>query len=136
LGEEENRPIENRGYNTEEIWLSQEGAVQLFTETGAGTAAQILGGMGQLQFDVLIHRLANEYKVEPRLTPLPFQVARWPRSGFDPEAFRFSDAVKVVEDRVGRPVLLLKSAWYLERIAEKHPDLVLTETPDAPPTAG
>jgi peptide chain release factor 3 len=116
--------------------LSQEGAVQLFTETGAGTAAQILGGMGQLQFDVLIHRLANEYKVEPRLTPLPFQVARWPRSGFDPEAFRFSDAVKVVEDRVGRPVLLLKSAWYLERIAEKHPDLVLTETPDAPPTAG
>jgi peptide subunit release factor RF-3 len=36
----------------------------------------------------------------------------------------------VVQDREGRPVLLLKSAWYLDRIAEKHPDLVLAETPD------
>jgi peptide chain release factor 3 len=114
--------------------LSQEGAVQLFTETGAGTAAPILGGMGQLQFDVLVHRLTTEYKVTPRLSPLPFQVARWPQSGFDPEAFRFSDAVKVVEDRVGRPVLLLKSRWYLERIAEKHPELVLSETPDPTPS--
>jgi peptide chain release factor 3 len=114
--------------------LSQEGAVQLFTESGAGTAAPILGGMGQLQFDVLIHRLATEYKVEPRLSPLPFQVARWPQAGFDPEAFRFSDAVKVVEDRVGRPVLLLKSPYYLDRLAEKHPDLVLSETPEGSPS--
>jgi len=112
--------------------LAQEGAVQLFSEPAAGTAAPILGAMGQLQFDVLVHRMSTEYKVPLRLTPLPYQVARWPRAGFDPDAFRFSDAVRVVEDRVGRPVLLLKSPWYLERIAEKHPDLVLTETPDAP----
>jgi len=112
--------------------LAQEGAVQLFTDVGAGSAAPILGAMGQLQFDVLVHRLNSEYNVALRLSPLPYQVARWPRAGFDPDAFRFSDAVRVVEDRLGRPVLLLKSPWYLERIAEKHPDLVLTETPDAP----
>jgi peptide chain release factor 3 len=115
--------------------LAQEGAVQLFYETGAASTAPIIGGMGQLQFDVLEHRMATEYKVDLRLTPMPHQVARWPRAGFDASAFRFSDALKVVEDREGRPVLLLKSAWYLDRIAERHPDLVLAETPDlASPT--
>jgi peptide chain release factor 3 len=110
--------------------LAQEGAVQLFSETGAGSAAPIIGAMGQLQFDVLAHRMASEYKVKLRLSPMPHQLARWPTAGFDAGAFRYSDAVKVVQDREGRPVLLLKSAWYLDRIAEKHPDLVLAETPD------
>jgi peptide subunit release factor RF-3 len=68
--------------------------------------------------------------VDLRLTPMPHRVARWPRAGFDAAAFRYSDALKVVEDREGRPVLLLKSAWYLDRIAERHPDLVLAATPD------
>jgi len=115
--------------------LAQEGAVQLFYEIGAGSAAPIIGAMGQLQFDVLKHRLSSEYNVDLRLTPLPHQLARWACAGFDPGDFRFSDAVKIVEDREGRPVLLLKSAWYLERIADKHPDLVLAETPQEPPNA-
>jgi peptide chain release factor 3 len=110
--------------------LAQEGAVQLFFDEGAGSAAPIIGAMGQLQFDVLTHRMESEYKVKLRITPLPHQVARWPVSGFDADDFRFSEAVKVVADREGRPVLLLKSPWYLERIAEKHPDLVLSDAPD------
>jgi peptide chain release factor 3 len=92
--------------------------------------------MGQLQFDVLQHRMENEYNVNLRLTRLPYQVARWPISGFDSADFRLSDAVKVVSDREGRPVLLLKSPWYLERIAEKHPDLVLTDSPENLATRG
>jgi len=116
--------------------LAQEGAVQLFHDSGGG-AAPIVGAMGQLQFDVLRHRMASEYKVDLRLTPMPHQVARWPQAGFDADLFRHSDAVTVVHDRERRPVLLLKSAWYLERIAEKHPDLILLETPgaDVPATA-
>jgi peptide chain release factor 3 len=110
--------------------LAQEGAVQLFFEQGAGSSAPIIGAMGQLQFDVLQHRMESEYKVKLRLTLLPHKVARWPVSGFELDDFRFSDAVKVVTDREGRAVLLLKSPWYLERIAEKHPDLVLSDAPD------
>jgi len=110
--------------------LAQEGAVQLFFEQGVGSAAPIIGAMGQLQFDVLQHRMQSEYNVKLRLTPLPQKLARWPVSGFDVDDFRYSDAVKVVDDREGRPVLLLKSAWYLERIAEKHPELVLSDAPD------
>jgi peptide chain release factor 3 len=112
--------------------LAQEGVVQRFTEPGAGTAAMVLGAVGPLQFEVLQHRLAAEYNVECRLTPLPYQVARWARAGFDPGAFRYADSVKIVADRDGHPVLLFRSPWNLDVTRQKHPDLVLAETGDAP----
>jgi len=110
--------------------LVQEGAVQLFREPGGGSATLILGAVGQLQFDVFRHRLMNEYGVEPGLIPLDFRFARWPQADFDVEIFRFSERVRVFEDREGRAVLLAKSDWDLKRIEEKHPGLKLAETAD------
>jgi peptide chain release factor 3 len=112
--------------------LAQEGAVQLFRESAAGgSAGQLLGAVGPLQFDVLQHRLATEYKVELRLTPLPFTVARWLRGEFDPDLFRHSESLKLILDRDDRPVLLLRNAWYEERLREDHPELELAQTADA-----
>ncbi len=108
--------------------LAQEGAVQLFREPGSGSAAPILGAVGPLQFDVLKHRLLSEYKVDLRLSALPYTAARWFKSEFDPEIFRYSDATRLIEDREGRPVLLLRSNWYLDRILEKNPELEFSET--------
>ncbi|MEB2344510.1 MAG: peptide chain release factor 3 [Deltaproteobacteria bacterium] len=110
--------------------LAQEGVVQLFAEPGSGSSAPILGAVGPLQFEVLQHRLATEYRVALQLTPLPWTLARWPRAGFDPEAFRFSDSVRVVEDRDGSPVLLFRSPWNLQVTRDKYPALVLAETGD------
>ena len=110
--------------------LVQEGAVQLFREPGGGSATLILGAVGQLQFDVFQHRLASEYGVEPGLSPLDYKLARWPQADFDTEIFRFSERVRVFEDREGRAVLLAKSEWDLKRIEEKHPELKLAETAD------
>jgi peptide chain release factor 3 len=107
--------------------LAQEGAVQLFTEPGAGTAVPILGAVGPLQFDVLQHRMATEYKVALNLTPLPYKMARWLGPGTDTDLFRFSET-KLLEDRDGHAVVLAKSPWYLERLQEKHPELVLNPT--------
>jgi peptide chain release factor 3 len=112
--------------------LAQEGVVQIFTDPGGGSAAPIVGAVGPLQFEVLQHRLKTEYRVELALAPLAYQLARWPHAGFDPAAFRFSDSVRVVEDREGRPVLLFRSAWNLDVVREKHPELELAETGDAP----
>jgi len=108
--------------------LSQEGAVQLFREPGGGSTAPIVGAIGPLQFDVLVHRMQSEYKVELRLEPLHYRVARWVVSGLDPSLFRHSDATRVVEDRAGQPVLISESAWHLERAVERHPELKLSET--------
>ncbi len=110
--------------------LAQEGAVQLFTDMTTGVASPIMGAVGQLQFEVLIHRMQTEYKVKLKLAPLPYQVARWPQGGFDPDIFRFSETAKVVEDRDGRSVVLFKSLWNLDWVRQKYPDLELAETAD------
>ena len=110
--------------------LAQEGAVQIFTEPGAGTAAPILGVVGPLQFDVLVARLASEYSVELRLAPLPFKIARWVHGAFDPDVLRYSGTLKLVEDRDRRTVLLAESLWHVERALARHPEIVLSETSD------
>ncbi len=110
--------------------LTQEGAVQIFTEPGAGTAAPILGVVGPLQFDVLVARLASEYGVELRLATLPFKIARWVHGAFDPEVLRYSSTLKLVEDRDRKTVLLAESAWHIERALDRHPEIALSETSD------
>jgi peptide chain release factor 3 len=110
--------------------LVQEGAVQLFRDPHAASATLILGAMGPLQFEVMRHRLDQEYGVLPDLTPLPFKLARWPQGEFDPEIFKFSERIKVVRDREGRHALLAQSEWDLSRALERHEDLVLADTAD------
>ena len=110
--------------------LAQEGAVQLFSDAGAGTAAQILGVVGPLQFDVIVARLASEYGVELRLAPLPYKVARWIHGAVAAELLRYSESMKLVTDRDGKPVLLAESPWHVERAVARHPELELSETSD------
>jgi len=107
--------------------LTQEGLIQLFSEPGALSAAPILGAIGPLQFDVLKFRLKGEYNVDVRLSPLPYAVARWPKGDFDPDAFRYSQTTKIVEDREGRAVILFENIWSLNSARQKHPDLELAE---------
>ena len=55
--------------------LSEEGAVQLFQPFKNNDL--ILGAVGQLQFDVVVFRLKDEYKVECKYEPISVQTARW-----------------------------------------------------------
>jgi peptide chain release factor 3 len=110
--------------------LVQEGVVQLFRDPEGGSASWILGAMGPLQFDVMKHRLATEYGVELKLSPLPYTIARWPQAGFDPEDFRYSERIRVVRDRDDHWALLAQSPWDLDRLLERNESLVLAETPD------
>ena len=111
--------------------LSQEGAVQLFAEDEQSSGT-IVGAIGPLQFDVLKHRIAAEYKVELRLSPLPFQLARWPVAGFDAEMVSNSQMLKLVYDRDRRPVLLARSQAFLDGLEQRHPDLKLSATATDP----
>jgi peptide chain release factor 3 len=110
--------------------LVQEGAVQLFRERSGGSAALILGAMGPLQFEVMKHRLANEYRVDLELTPLPFKLARWPQGDFDEKIFRYSERIRVVKDLEDRFAILAQTDWDLSRALERNEGLVLSETAD------
>ena len=74
--------------------------------------------------------MAAEYKVELRLSPLTFKVARWPQAGFDEDMVRHSQMTKLVFDRDNRPVILAQSQAFLDNLVQKNPELELADTPD------
>ena len=55
--------------------LSEEGATQLFMPVASNDL--ILGAVGVLQFDVVVYRLLDEYKVDCAYEPVSVATARW-----------------------------------------------------------
>lgn len=107
--------------------LREEGAVQILYDTDESKRDPILAAVGQLQLEVVQHRLQNEYGVETRLEPLGFQVARWVTGGWSAldQVGRIFNC-KTVRDAWNRPVLLFKNDWNLNQLNEEHPDLELS----------
>ncbi len=113
--------------------LTQEGAIQLFQQAGAGTESYIVGTVGTLQFEVLEYRLKNEYNVDIILQMQPFEVARWMAfedgSEVTPAALRGADRGMFVYDRKQNPVLLVNNEWALGWITDNNPKLQLNQVP-------
>ena len=115
--------------------LREEGAVQILYDTDQSRRDPILAAVGQLQLEVVQHRLENEYGVETRLEPLGYQVARWGNGGWaalDKVGRIFN--CKTVQDAWSRPVLLFKNTWNLNQLQEEHVDLELSSV--APVVSG
>ncbi len=107
--------------------LGEEGAIQVFRPVG-GTVL-LLGAVGQLQFEVVAHRLEHEYGVRARILPSRFQVARWvscdPADGGERELKRFIDANshRVAYDAVDAPTVLVEYAPELRAIEANWPKI-------------
>ena len=107
--------------------LREEGAVQILYDTDESKRDPILAAVGQLQLEVVQHRLENEYGVATRLEPLGFQVARWVTGGWQElEKVGRIFNCKTVRDAWNRPVLLFKNEWNLNQLHEEHPDFALS----------
>jgi peptide chain release factor 3 len=94
--------------------LAHEGVIQVFVNPNVGRQDPVLGAVGMLQFEVLKERLKNEYRVKVELRPQDWRMARW--VGGDPEAlnwFKGRRDFKLVEDRHGDTVVLVKAPWAL-----------------------
>jgi len=104
--------------------LGEEGAIQVFKPVAAG-GAMLLGAVGQLQFEVVAHRLKAEYGVEARLMPSRYSMARWV-SAADPKIFKaFLDvnASNIAYDVIDAPAFMATSAAQLRVAKERHPDV-------------
>lgn len=55
--------------------LGEEGAIQVFRPHLGSTL--LLGAVGNLQFEVVTHRLQHEYGVDARIASAKYQLARW-----------------------------------------------------------
>jgi len=107
--------------------LGEEGAIQVFRPV-AGSVL-LLGAVGQLQFEVVAHRLEHEYGVKARITGSSYNVARWvtcaPEDGGEQELKRFIDANahRVALDAVDAPTVLLDHMATLRAVEANWPKI-------------
>ncbi len=108
--------------------IAQEGAIQIFQEYNTGLEEIIVGVVGVLQFDVLKFRLENEYNVEIRLEPLPYEHIRWITStDTDLDKITGTSDMKKVKDLKGNPLLLFINAWSVGMTLDRNKGLELSE---------
>ncbi len=102
--------------------LAEEGVTQLFRPVIG--ADFIVGAVGQLQFEVMADRLANEYQLEVLFEPAPYAEARW-LVGDKAEVEDFASKHKSAmgTDIDDQPVFLAKSSWELGYVAERFPKI-------------
>ena len=108
--------------------IAQEGAIQIFQELSTGMEEIIVGVVGVLQFDVLKYRLENEYNVEIRLEPLPYEHIRWIENrDIDLDRLSGTSDMKKIRDLKGNPLLLFINAWSVGMTLDRNKGLILSE---------
>ena len=109
--------------------IAQEGAIQIFQEFNTGMEEIIVGVVGMLQFEVLKYRLENEYNVEIKLEPLPYEHIRWIENKDDVDVAKIvgTSDMKKVKDMRGNPLLLFINAWSVGMTLDRNDGLVLSE---------
>ena len=103
--------------------LGEEGAIQVFRPL-AGSLL-LLGAVGQLQFEVVAHRLEHEYGVKARIMGSHFNLARWVTSDDANELKKFIDANthRVALDAVDAPTLLVDHSATLRAVEQQWPKI-------------
>ncbi len=101
--------------------LVSEGTVQeLEAERATVTREPLIGAVGKLQFEVLQHRLRDEYGVETQLSPLPFECSAWLEG--DRETFEAPTTSLLARDSRGRLVILFQNEWDKRAAARRNPE--------------
>ncbi|HVQ76625.1 MAG TPA: peptide chain release factor 3 [Candidatus Binatia bacterium] len=105
--------------------LEEEGAIQVLVAADGVRRDLVLAAIGELQFDVVVARLAGEYGVETSIERLPYVVAR--QVVGDPPAISrilwpYNGALRL-RDREGRLVALFVSLRDLDFCTEKNPGI-------------
>jgi peptide chain release factor 3 len=103
--------------------LAEEGVAQLFTMQPGNR--KIIGTVGELQFEVIQHRLLHEYGASCRFEGKPFSKACWLTSD-KPE--KLADFIRlkssyIAYDKDNNPVFLAETDWILRMNVENNPDI-------------
>ena len=108
--------------------LTEEGAAQVFFAESQMGPVPIVGAVGLLQFDVMVHRLENEYGAPCSLENLPFRYPRWV-TGPEEEIQRLGESqdLSLLYDAKSHPVLLFRDEWRLRWALDRHSSLTFHE---------
>jgi peptide chain release factor 3 len=113
--------------------LSDEGAAQAFFAESSMGPVPVIGAVGMLQFDVMVHRLENEYGAPCTLENLPYRYPRWV-TGPQEAISRLGEAqdLTLLLDSKDNRVLVFRDEWRLRWAMEKGADQGLTFHTEAP----
>ncbi|MFA6930105.1 MAG: peptide chain release factor 3 [Lentisphaeria bacterium] len=106
--------------------LLNEGVIQVFHIHNSLQKTALLGAVGQLQFEVVKHRLEAEYSAEVRLEEAPFTQVRWLPTNTDPELFKgiyLGSNVRLAQDTNRTYVILFPDEWAVNYFQEKNPKI-------------
>lgn len=103
--------------------LGEEGAIQVFRPHLGSTL--LLGAVGNLQFEVVTHRLQHEYGVDARIASAKYQLARWITSDNPKDLQRFIDlnSHRIAYDAVDAPTFLASFEAELSVAKENWPSI-------------
>lgn len=108
--------------------LSEEGATQVFMPQVNNDL--ILGAVGVLQFDVVAHRLKEEYKVQCTFEPISIATVRWIHCD---DAATLAKFKKKAHDQLsldggGHLTYLAPSRVNLQLMQERYPEIIFSAT--------
>lgn len=103
--------------------LGEEGAIQVFRPYLGGSL--LLGAIGQLQFEVVQHRLKTEYGAESKIESSKYNLARWIscEKNFVLKQFIQANAFRMAYDVVDSLAFLASHPSELTLAAERFPDI-------------
>ncbi|GAB2815110.1 peptide chain release factor 3 [Comamonas piscis] len=103
--------------------LGEEGAIQVFKPDAGGN--MLLGAVGQLQFEVVQHRLKTEYDCEVRLDGCQYTGARWITADTPAELREFEHAypLRLAHDAANTLAYLCTSPYDVRLAQERFPKI-------------
>jgi peptide chain release factor 3 len=103
--------------------LGEEGAIQVFRPEVGGN--MLLGAVGQLQFEVVQHRLKGEYDADIRLESSQYTGARWITADTPAELKAFCDAYpkRLARDAADTLAYLCTSPYDVRLAQERFPKI-------------
>lgn len=121
-------PLKNKALIKGLVQLSEEGATQVFRPQTSNDL--VLGAVGVLQFDVVAHRLKNEYKVECIYEQVNVSTARWVECDDEKkfEEFKRKNADNLALDGGDNWTYLAPTMVNLNLAIERWPDVRFFET--------
>jgi peptide chain release factor 3 len=105
------------------VQLGEEGAIQVFRPEMGGP--MLLGAVGQLQFEVVQHRLKSEYDADIRLEGCQYTGARWITADTPAELRAFVDAypARMARDAADTLAFLCTSPYDVRLAQERFPKI-------------
>ncbi len=105
--------------------LEREGVIQVLRDPDPnGDQTPLLGAVGQMQFEVVAHRLEYEFGSQVDLSPTSYTLARHT----DPETaarLRRMMGVRVLARHDGALLAVFESPYWVKRLQDDHPDWCL-----------